>query len=189
MRVPAGSWLMGRMEFDAHPTLIGPRLTLRPLSPEDRAGLKAAASDPRTWDQHPARDRWKAEVFDAYFDFLLAAGGTLVATEGDRIIGCSRFYPVPDQPEDIGIGFTFLAPTHWGGSYNTEMKRLMVTHAFASFSRIWFHIAPDNTRSQIATTRQGAVWRHDATLDLGPGPSLTKCYDMTRESWEAAHAD
>ena len=177
------------MEFDDQPILTGPRLTLRPLTESDRASLRQAASDPRTWEQHPARERWRPDVFDPYFDFLLAAGGTLAAWEADTIIGCSRFYAVPDQPADIGIGFTFLAPTHWGGRFNTEMKRLMVTHAFATFARIWFHIAPDNTRSQIATTRQGAVWRYDAELNLGPGPSLTKCYEMTPETWEAAHAD
>lgn len=177
------------MSFDNAPVLTGPRLTLSPLTAADKPGLRTAASDPETWAQHPAHNRWQPEVFDPYFDFLLAAGGTLCAREGDQIIGCSRFYPVPDQPRDIGIGFTFLARSHWGGRYNGEMKSLMVTHAFAAFDRIWFHIAPDNLRSQIATTRLGAVWDYDAKLDLGPGPSLTKCYVMTPESWEAAHAD
>lgn len=175
------------MSFDDQPTLTGPRLTLSPLASSDKADLRGAASEPRTWEQHPARDRYKPEVFDPYFDFLLAAGGTLCARQGDRVIGCSRYYSVPDQPE-IGIGFTFLTCTHWGGGWNREMKRLMVEHGFRSFDRIWFHIAPDNTRSQVATTRLGAVWRYDADLDLGFGPAATKCYEMTPESWEAADA-
>ncbi len=182
------------MSFDTAPTLTGPRLTLRPLTAADRAGLRAAASDPRTWEQHPARERWKPEVFDPYFDFLLAAGGVLAARDGDRIVGCSRFYAVPDQPPeapgtDIAIGFTFLAPTHWGGSWNREMKRLMLAHVFASRPRVWFHIAPQNLRSQIATTRLGAEWRYDAVLDLGTGPSLTRCYLLTAGSWAAADVD
>ncbi|MEM8878450.1 MAG: GNAT family N-acetyltransferase [Pseudomonadota bacterium] len=174
------------MTFDNQPTLVGAGVTLKPLTAEDRPGLHAAASDPRTWEQHPTSKRHTPEVFHPYFDFLLGAGGTLAVWEGDRIIGCSRYYPVPDQPTDIGIGFTFLAPSHWGGSYNFEIKELMITHAFQSFDRIWFHIGSNNLRSQIATTRLGAEWRYDAELDLGTGPSLTKCYVMTPESWTAA---
>jgi RimJ/RimL family protein N-acetyltransferase len=174
------------MMFDDAPALQGARLTLSPLRAEDRAGLHAAARDPRTWEQHPARERWRPEVFDPYFDFLLAAGGTLVARLGDEIIGCSRYYPVPDQPGDIAIGFTFLDCRHWGGAMNREMKALMLEHAFASFDRVWFHIAPANLRSQIATTRLGAVWQHDAALDLGFGLSVTKCYVLTRAAWRSS---
>lgn len=168
------------MMFDAAPTLRGPRLTLSPMVEADRAGLRAAASDPRTWEQHPARERWRAKVFDPYFDFLLAAGGVLVARLGDEIIGCSRFYQVPDQPDDIAIGYTFLDCRYWGGAMNREMKALMLAHAFASFERVWFHIAPDNLRSQIATTRLGAVWKYDTEMDFGAGPVLTKCYALER---------
>ncbi|MEM6666510.1 MAG: GNAT family N-acetyltransferase [Pseudomonadota bacterium] len=177
------------MPFNNQPTLVGPRLVLRPLGDGDKQALRLAASDPATWEQHPARERHRPEVFDAYFDFLMRAGGTLATMEGGRIIGCSRYYTVPDQPDDIGIGFTFLAPTHWGGRYNLDMKRLMVDHAFAYFERIWFHIAPDNLRSQVATTRLGATWQYDAELDLGTGPALQKCYRMTPESWAAAISD
>ncbi|KPP89060.1 MAG: acetyltransferase [Rhodobacteraceae bacterium HLUCCA08] len=173
-------------DFDDQPELNGKRLCLRPMQAADRAGLFAAASDPATWEQHPADDRWRPEAFDPYFDVLLDAGGTLVARAGDAIIGCSRFYPVPDHPGDIGIGFTFLAPSHWGGGWNREMKALMLAHAFRHFDRVWFHIAPGNLRSQIATTRLGAVFRYDAELDLGTGSSLTKCYVMTPDSWRDA---
>lgn len=176
------------MSFDSQPTLTGDRVTLKPLTADDRAGLHAAGSDPCTWEQHPASKRHTPEVFNPYFDFLLGAGGTLAVWEGERIIGCSRYYDVPDQPTDIGIGFTFLAPSHWGGSYNFEIKELMIDHAFGSFHQIWFHIGPNNTRSQVATTRLGAEWQYDAALNLGTGTSLTKCYCMTPESWAAAKA-
>jgi RimJ/RimL family protein N-acetyltransferase len=174
------------MAFNSQPTLAGPRLTLRPLAAEDREGLRAAASDPSTWEQHPARQCDTPEVFNPYFDFLLGAGGTLAVWEDDQIIGCSRYYSVPDQTADIGIGFTFLSPSHWGGHFNREIKRLMIDHAFGTFGQIWFHIAPDNLRSQIATTRLGAEWRYDAELDLGTGPSANKCYAMTPQTWAAA---
>ena len=174
--------------FDDQPTLTGATLTLCPFAAEHIDGLYAVARFPEVWAQHPASDRWRREVFEPYARFLLDAGGTLVATEREsgRIIGCSRYYQVPDRPADIGIGFTFLAHEHWGGVTNREMKDLMLAHAFATFGTVWFHIGPQNTRSQIATTRLGAVWKYDAELDLGPGPSLTKCYATTEADWRGA---
>lgn len=169
-------------DFDSAPQLEGQRLSLRPLVAQDRAALRAAASDPRIWEQHPARQRHKAAVFDPYFDFLLQAGGTLIVTHRaqEQVIGCSRFYTVPDQPGDWAIGFTFLSVDFWGGDWNRELKSLMTTHAFAQLPRLWFHIAPDNIRSQVATTRLGARYVYDADLDLGTGPVPTKCYRLTQ---------
>ena len=85
-------------EFDIQPVLERARLTLRPLAAPDRDGLYAAASDPAIWAQHPARHRHERAVFDPYFDFLLSAGGTLAVCNRaqDQIVGCSRFYAVPD---------------------------------------------------------------------------------------------
>jgi len=175
-------------DFDIQPILNGPRLTLEPLRPDHRDTLYLAASDPDIWAQHPARTRHERAVFDPYFDFLLQAGGTLVVNDRDagRVIGCSRFYNVPDQPGEWAIGYTFLHTDYWGGGWNRELKTLMVDHAFGHVSRLWFHIAPDNIRSQVATTRLGAVFEYDADLDLGTGPVPTKCYTLTPDNWRAA---
>jgi len=174
--------------FNMNPTLSGPRLTLRPILKADRDGLYTAACDPEIWAQHPASDRHEISAFDPYFDFLMDAGGTLVAIERikNRIIGCSRIYCVPDQPGDLAIGFTFLAQLYWGGSWNREMKQLLIAHILRCFPRVWFHIAPGNVRSQIATTRLGAKFAYDAELLLGPNAAPYKCYKLTAEDWKAA---
>ncbi|NVO28274.1 GNAT family N-acetyltransferase [Donghicola sp. C2-DW-16] len=166
-------------------------LEMRPLTIEDREGLYQAASDPATWAQHPAKGRYQREAFWPYFDFLLHAGDVLVAVEAEsgRIIGCSRFYAVPDQPGDVAIGFTFLDRAYWGGSWNRRMKALMVGHVLETRPRVWLHIAPDNLRSQIASTRLGAVHQYDAELDLGTGLAPYKCYTITADSWAAAMAE
>ena len=163
-------------------------LELRPLRSSDREGLYAAASDPATWAQHPAKGRAERAVFDPYFDFLLGAGGTLVAIEvaTGTILGCSRFYDVPDQPDGIAIGFTFLGCAYWGGAWNRRMKALMVGHVLQSRPEVWLHIAPDNIRSQIASGRVGAVHQYDADLDMGQGPVPYKCYTITAQSWADA---
>src|SRR5262249_62261068 len=40
---------------------------LRPLRVEDFPALFAVAADPLIWEQHPARDRYKEEVFKRFF--------------------------------------------------------------------------------------------------------------------------
>ena len=172
--------------FDAQPTLTGETLVLSPLRAEDCPGLQAAAASPDLWAGHPAKDRWKPEVFLPYFDFLLASGTTLCVRDRatGRIIGCSRYYPAPDRPDSMSIGFTFLAQDYWGGSANFEMKRLMLDHAFGSFPEVWLHIAPTNIRSQKATAKLGAVHSHDAMLALTAAPAtLTMCFRLSREGW------
>ncbi|WP_147126412.1 GNAT family N-acetyltransferase [Shimia ponticola] len=175
-------------DFDIQPVLHGDRLTLEPLRGDHREALYRAANEPSIWAQHPAWTRHERVVFDPYFDFLLKVGGTLVVIDRDaeRVIGCSRYYSVPDHPEEWAIGYTFLHTDYWGGSWNRELKALMVEHAFVGVDRIWFHIAPDNIRSQIATIRLGAVFEYDANLDLGAGPTPTKCYTLTPSGWSAA---
>ena len=174
--------------LDIAPTLVGEQLRLDPLVADDRDALATAAGDPAVWAQHPARERYKRDVFDPYFDFLLSAGGTMAARriDTDEVIGCSRFYAVPDHSEEWAIGFTFLSKPHWGGIWNREMKGLMAAHIFAQYPRLWFHIAPDNLRSQIATQRLGARFAYDADLDLSGGPIAVKCYTLVPEDWDAA---
>ena len=52
---------------------------------------------------------------------------------------------------------TFLARSHWGGTYNGEMKRLMLAHAFRFVESVLFLIGPRNVRSQRAIEKIGAV--------------------------------
>ena len=79
--------------FELQPHLTGERLELRPLEPGDYAALYAAASDPLIWEQHPEPDRWREDVFRAYFDGGLASGGALVVLDraNGRIVGSSRY--------------------------------------------------------------------------------------------------
>ena len=174
------------MSFDFQPSLAGPTLALRPLAPDDFEALHAAASDPEVWAGHPARNRFEREAFTPYFAFLVEAGGTLAILDraSGTIIGCSRYYVAPDEPDAISIGFTFLARAWWGGAANFELKRLMLDHAFRSFPEVWFHIAPTNIRSQKATAKLGAEYVRTATLDLAGTPAEWMCYRLTRAAWE-----
>lgn len=171
--------------FDMQPALTGETLALRPLQPDDLGGLSAAAAVPEIWAGHPAKDRYKPDVFARYFDLLLRSGTALVIIHrtSNTTIGCSRYYVAPDRPEDIAIGFTFLNIAFWGGDTNRELKRLMLGHAFATYPAVWFHIDPSNIRSQRATAKLGAKHIYDATLDLSGQPAAWMCFRLDRESW------
>ncbi len=58
------------------------------------------------------------------------------------------------------IGFTFLITRPWGGHTNTELKALMLEHAFNTASSVWFHIGSNNLRSRRAVEKLGARFSH-----------------------------
>ena len=147
------------MPFDLQPTLKGELLELRPLRPEDFQELYAVASDPLIWEQHPASDRYKEEVFKEFFRGALASGGAflVIAAKDSEVIGSTRFHGYDEARSEIEIGWTFLARSHWGGLYNREMKKLMLNHAFRFVESVIFHIGAENLRSQRAVEKIGGV--------------------------------
>ena len=145
--------------FDLQPILKGELLRLRPLRPDDWDDLYAVASDPLIWEQHPASDRYKDEVFRGFFREALESGGALIAIDSKdgQVIGSSRFHGYDSEKSEIEIGWTFLARSHWGGIYNKEMKQLMLRHAFRFVKSVIFVVGTENLRSQKAVEKTGAV--------------------------------
>jgi N-acetyltransferase len=145
--------------LDRQPVLEGEHVLLRPLAPGDWDALFAVASDPLIWEQHPAHDRWREPVFRAFFDDALANKGALVALDAatGAVIGSSRYQGLEEAAGgSVEIGWTFLARSHWGGTFNHEMKRLMLTHALASMAECRFLVGETNTRSRRALENIGA---------------------------------
>jgi len=147
------------MPFDRQPVLKGELLELGPLCDDDFDALFAVAADPLIWEQHPASNRYQEEIFRTFFRESLESGGALIATDAKdgRVIGSSRFHGYDESRSEVEIGWSFLARSHWGGHYNGEMKRLMLTHAFTFVDRVIFLIGPNNLRSQRAVDKIGAV--------------------------------
>lgn len=146
------------MPFDLQPTLTGDLLELRPLKRNDYHALFDVASDPLIWQQHPAKDRYKESVFGLLFEESLQSGGALVATDQrtKATIGSSRYHAYDESASDVEIGWTFLARDYWGGTYNAEMKRLMLDHAFRYVDSVALLVGSDNIRSQRAAEKIGA---------------------------------
>ena len=147
------------MLFDLQPNLTGELVRLRPLRPEDWDHLYVVASDPLIWEQHPVTERYREDVFRAFFREALDSGGALIVIDSKdgHVIGSSRFHGYDNDKSEIEIGWTFLARSHWGGIYNGEMKQLMLGHAFRFVKSVIFLVGPQNLRSQRAVERIGGV--------------------------------
>jgi RimJ/RimL family protein N-acetyltransferase len=147
------------MPFELQPVLKSELLELQPLRAEDFDALYAVAADRLIWEQHPANDRYKEDVFREFFREALDSGGALIAMDGNSgaVIGSSRFNGYDEEQSEIEIGWTFLARPYWGGVYNGEMKGLMLRHAFRFVRSVVLLIGPHNLRSQKAAEKIGAV--------------------------------
>lgn len=156
-------------DFDFTPTLAGETISLRALTPEDFESVYAAASDPLIWEQHPFPLRYQREVFTTgFWDSAINSEGALVITDNasGRVIGSSRFYEWNPATQEVAIGFTFLARSHWGGATNRELKRLMLEHAFRRARTVWFHVGANNQRSRKAMEKIGGQFSHEEAKEI-----------------------
>lgn len=147
------------MPFELQPILRGELVELRPLREDDFDELYAVASDPLIWEQHPASDRYREDVFREFFRGAMESGGAFAVsdTKTGRPIGSTRFCGYDEEQSEIEIGWTFLARSHWGGRHNGEMKRLMLEHAFRFVESVVFLVGPENMRSRRAVEKIGGV--------------------------------
>ena len=148
-----------RAKFEMQPRLIGELLEVRPLAQDDWESLFAVALDPLIWEQHPASNRYRENVFREFFREALASGGALIVIDRttQKTIGSSRYFGFDPEKSEIEIGWTFLARPYWGGNYNGELKRLMLDHAFRFVETVLFKIGPTNFRSRKAVEKIGGV--------------------------------
>ncbi|MFW2350445.1 GNAT family N-acetyltransferase [Qipengyuania sp.] len=173
--------------MDRQPTLETERLVLRPLAEADREPLYAVAGDPAVWEQHPIHDRWRRDVFDAFFDQGLGSSGALAVTDKatGAVLGSTRYDKYdPEEGGVVEIGWTYLAPRYWGKGINHEMKRAMLAHAFAHVALVEFRVGDTNYRSRNALEAIGAVRTDRYELEKYQGKRVVHLvYEMTRESF------
>jgi len=141
-------------DIDLQPTLQGTRVIVRPIAVGDWDAMFAAASDPGIWALHPESDRYTEPAFRRFFDSALACGSafTIIDRRSGDIIGSSRYHGHDPVAREIEIGWTFLSRAYWGGSYNLEVKRLMIDHAL----RIGNSIASLSAGNERRTLHPGA---------------------------------
>ena len=97
------------MNFDIQPTLENELVILQPLHENDFEELFLAASDPKVWEQHPNKNRWKREIFQTFFDGAIESKGAfkIIDKATQQAIGSSRYYDFDETDSSILVGYTF----------------------------------------------------------------------------------
>ena len=203
-----------RVPEPATGTLVGKVVRLEPLGYQHVPGLVAAAANGAElyrWSPVPqdetsvrryaeaaigARDRGRAVPF--------AVVRPADDTADDTVIGSTRFFDfdywawpagneqgvVRQGPDTCEIGYTWLSPKAIRTGANTEMKRLMLTHAFEVWrvSSVCLHTDARNQRSRDAMQRIGARYEgvlrsHRLGADGKPRDSAR--FSITAAEWPA----
>lgn len=174
------------MDINIQPILENENIILYPINEEDFENLYQAAADPKIWEQHPNKNRWKKEIFRTYFDGAIKSKGAfkIIDKTNQKIIGSTRFYDYDEQENAILIGYTFYTTEYWGKGINHSVKKLMLDYIFQFVSTVYFHIGASNVRSQIAIGRLGTtkVAEQDITY-FGEDSKLNYIYRLTKQEW------
>jgi RimJ/RimL family protein N-acetyltransferase len=171
---------------DFQPTLIGPTVTVRPISADDWTEMFAAGSDPDIWKVHPSPDRYTEPAFRKFFDGAVSSkmAFAFVDRATNRLIGSSRYFGHEPELSEIEIGWTFLARSHWGGRANREVKRLMLDHAFTFVDTVIFWVGEQNWRSQGAMTKIGGVKRAGLFTRESSGAMPYVIFEITKGRYQ-----
>lgn len=174
------------MYFSIQPILENDKVILYPLQEHDFEDLYAVSADPKIWEQHPNKDRWKKEVFKTFFDGALQSKGAfkIIEKTNKNVIGSSRFYDYNENEGSILIGYTFFATQYWGKGINHSVKTIMLNYIFQFVSKVYFHIGANNVRSQIAISRLGATkYGEQEIAYFGEQAKSNFIYRLTKEEW------
>lgn len=182
------------MGFAPPVELSGRGVVLRPLQPDDEAGLAGAAADGHLWELRvtsvPEPEATAAYIANALA--MQAAGNrlpfTVIEQSSGRIIGCTSYHDILPAVRRLEIGYTWYAQRWQRTHVNTTCKWLLLHHAFETLgcNTVGWRTDNFNLRSQRAIERLGAhkdgvirghALRRDGTI------RDTVMYSLSRGEW------
>lgn len=176
------------MKFSIQPLLENDKVILYPLRVHDFDVLYAVACDPKVWEQHPNKDRWKEDVFRVFFNGAIQSKGAfkIVDKATGKTAGSTRFYDYNESDNCILIGYTFYGTAYWGSGINRMVKEIMLDYIFQHVGQVYLHVGAGNVRSQIAISRLNAekVAEQEVAY-VGEPPKLNFVYTISKEKWYA----
>ena len=207
MERPAGAAMVAgasRQAVAGTGPLEGRHVRLEPLGVHHVPGLlKAAAQDPSLYQwvlvpqDEPAMRRHVEDALAARAKGI-AVPFAVVRLADETVIGSTRFHQLDywarpgeaNVPDTCEIGYTWLAREALRTGANTEMKRLMLTHAFEVWRvrSVCLHTDVRNQRSQNAIRRiggtfEGVLRSHRLAVDQSPRDSAR--FSITAAEWPA----
>jgi len=177
------------------PELVGDHVLLRPIRPDDAAGVLAAADDDAVF-------RWLAvdrpttlEEAQVLVDQYLARPELVMWAQVDvasgELAGVTTFYDIDPALRTLAIGHTWIGTRFWRSGLNTESKLLLLRRAFDDLGcvRVVWHTDIRNQRSQdaiarLGAQREGVMRKHRIRRDGSWRDTVT--FSMTDDDWPAA---
>jgi len=166
--------------FDTMDTLLeSSRISLRPLQYSDAVALVHAAADGELWNLSVTIVP-SASTVDAYLKKALDGrdAGTvlpfaIVLKDSGEVIGSTRFWKIDRLNRKLEIGSSWIS-ARWQKTFvNTDVKYLMLRHAFEVLDcvRVQFTTDENNQKSRSAILRLGAkqegIVRHERIMPDG----------------------
>jgi len=145
-------------------TLEGVHARLEPLAKAHLEGLALVGLDEELWRWIPTPVRTREEMA-GYIETALneqergvSLPFTIVEKATGRAIGSTRYGNIERTHHRLEIGWTWVASQWQRTAVNTEVKYLLLRHAFESLSCIRVELKTDalNERSRAAILRIGA---------------------------------
>lgn len=188
------------MEMKIEPVVLeGKHVRLEPLSREHLTGLCEAGLDEDLWRWIPVPVR-SAEDMAAYVETALKeqANGialpfALIENSGGRAIGSTRYANIERFHHRVEIGWTWIARPWQRTAVNTEMKYLLLRHAFETLGCMRVELKTDslNTQSRQAILRIGAreegTFRNHMITSTGR-IRHTVYFSIVKEEWPEVKA-
>jgi len=160
------------MFFEVNPiTLKGDAVRLEPLSQEHAQGLFNRGQYTADWEFMPRTcfidmadtRQWIEEAVGGENEIPFA----IVETGKRKSVGSTRYLNIRPEHKSLEIGWTWLGQEWQRTNINTEVKLLMLSHAFERLGclRVEFKTDSRNLRSQralerIGATREGVLRNH-----------------------------
>lgn len=160
------------MFFEVKPvTLQGNGLRIEPLAQEHAQGLFNRGQHTPDWD-YMARACF-VDMADTrqWIDEALRASDqvpfAIVETAKGKVVGSTRYMNIRNDHKSLEIGWTWLGQEWQRTQINTDVKLLLLSHAFERLGclRVEFKTDERNLRSQralerIGATREGVLRKH-----------------------------
>ncbi|MEK4494206.1 GNAT family N-acetyltransferase [Ureibacillus sp. FSL W8-0352] len=169
---------------------------LKPIELKDMEGIVEAAKDDRIWE-HMQVNLTSREAVEQYVRNAIAARNNQISyvfvimdKKTNQIVGCTSILDISLEHKRLEIGGTWLTPSVWRTSINTNCKYLLLTYCFEhlQLNRVQLKTAHTNKRSQTAIERIDAmkegVLRNHMILPNGT-IRHTVMYSITKEEWPA----
>jgi RimJ/RimL family protein N-acetyltransferase len=179
--------------------LTGATVELQPLQLSHTPQLLAAAADGELWNMTltvvPG-----PETVEQYAAIALEGreAGTvmpfvIVQRETGKVVGSTRFWKIDRKNRKLEIGHTWLSQSVQRSGINTEVKYLLLSHAFEVINcvRVQFTTDELNERSRAAILRIGAtqegIVRHERIMPDGRKRNSVR-YSIIDSEWPTVKA-